>query len=222
MHIEVQIPSHLSEITLDQYRRYMKVLQDNPEGDNRERFVTLKALEIFCNVPYKTAMQLKVIDVNRAVDKISKLLNSQPDLVQTMTMGDTEFGFIPKLDDMSFGEFIDLDNSIGNWDKMHEAMSVLYRPINKKIGKLYTIQDYKGDTWHDVMKHTPMDAVLGSILFFYHLGIDLSKLMTNYIQDQEVVQITDYSQVLEESGVGINQFTLSLREMLDDLKISQE
>ena len=222
MQIEVQIPSHLSEITLDQYRRYMKVLQDNPEGDNRERFVTLKALEIFCNVPYKTAMQLKVIDVNRAVDKISRLLNSQPDLVQTMTMGDTEFGFIPKLDDMSFGEFIDLDNSIGNWDKMHEAMAVLYRPIKKKIGKLYTIQDYKGDTWHDVMKHTPMDAVLGSILFFYHLGIDLSKLMTNYIQDQEVVQITDYSQVLEENGVGINQFTLSLREMLDDLKISQE
>ena len=69
------------------------------------------------------------------------------------------------------------------------------------------------------MLDMPMDAVLSSIIFFYNLGMDLSKAMLNSLQDQEnkdlVQQLT-----LEKSGDGINHFSDSLREILDGLKIS--
>jgi len=112
MHIEVDVPSNLSEISLTQYKRYLRLIEANAEVDQIDKFMSLKILEIFCNVPYKTAMSFKITDVNRIVDHIMQLLNTQPELVQSFTIGDTEFGFIPKLDDMTFGEYIDLDQSL--------------------------------------------------------------------------------------------------------------
>ena len=41
-------------------------------------------------------------------------------------MRGVEYGFIPNLDDMSFGEYVDLDTYIGDWQNIHRAMAVLY------------------------------------------------------------------------------------------------
>ena len=219
MRIEIDVPSTLSELNLGQYKRYLKLVEDNQDGDQASRFIALKMLEIFCNVPYSAALKLKMTDVNRIVEHLFGLLNTQPELVLTFKLGDTEFGFIPKLDDMTFGEYIDLDQSLGDWKNMHKAMAVLYRPIDKQVGKFYQIKEYTGDNYHDAMELTPLDAVFGSMLFFYHLGIDLSKLMMNYLQEPQS-QAT-LLKGLEKSGVGISQFTHSLKEMLDDMRISQ-
>tara|TARA_R110002153_G_C13257581_1_gene492156 strand:- start:666 stop:1328 length:663 start_codon:yes stop_codon:yes gene_type:complete len=220
MQIEIEVPSNLSEITLSQYTRYLKLVETNKDVENIDRFMSLKMLEIFCNVPYKESVKLKITNVNRVIDHLVEILNSQPELVQTFSIGDTEFGFIPKLDDMTFGEYIDLDQFLGNWDDMYKAMAVLYRPINKRIGRFYNIKEYTGDSYWDAMKHTPLDAVFGSTVFFYHLGIDLSKLMTNSLLEDQMQETLHKD--LAKSGVGINQFTHSLKEMLDDMKISQQ
>jgi uncharacterized membrane protein len=66
----------------------------------------------------------------------------------------------------------------------------------------------------------PMDAVFGSILFFYRLGIELSKTMMNYLENKEEKQLLDVLD-LQKSGDGIRAFTDSLEEILQDLKISQ-
>jgi hypothetical protein len=220
MQIEIEVPNNLSEITLSQYTRYLNLIETNKDIEHIDKFMSLKMLEIFCNVPYKSAMQFKITDVNRVVDHLVELLNQKPDLVHTFSIGDTEFGFIPKLDDMTFGEYIDLDQFLGSWDNMYKAMAVLYRPINKRVGKFYNIKEYTGDSYWEAMQLTPLDAVLSSTLFFYHLGIDLSKLMTNSLMENQV-EVT-LPKDLEESGVGINQFTHSLKEMLDDMKIYPE
>ncbi len=220
MQIEIEVPNNLSEITLSQYTRYLNLIETNKDIEHIDKFMSLKMLEIFCNVPYKSAMQFKITDVNRVVDHLVELLNQKPDLVHTFSIGDTEFGFIPKLDDMTFGEYIDLDQFLGSWDNMYKAMAVLYRPINKRVGKFYNIKEYTGDSYWEAMQLTPLDAVLSSTLFFYHLGIDLSTLMTNSLMENQV-EVT-LPKDLEESGVGINQFTHSLKEMLDDMKIYPE
>lgn len=220
MQIEIEVPNNLSEITLSQYTRYLNLIETNKDIEHIDKFMSLKMLEIFCNVPYKSAMQFKITDVNRVVDHLVELLNQKPDLVHTFSIGDTEFGFIPKLDDMTFGEYIDLDQFLGSWDNMYKAMAVLYRPINKRVGKFYNIKEYTGDSYWEAMQLTPLDAVLSSTLFFYHLGIDLSKLMTNSLMENQV-EVT-LPKDLEKNGVGINQFTHSLKEMLDDMKIYPE
>ena len=47
MRIEIDVPSNLSEITLSQYKRYLKLVEDNKDGDLVSQFISLKMLEIF-------------------------------------------------------------------------------------------------------------------------------------------------------------------------------
>jgi len=130
-------------------------------------------------------------------------------------------GFIPKLDDMSLGEYIDCENYIGKWQDMHKAMAVLYRPVNFKSKDKYTIAPYKpSEEIQELMKEMPLSVVMGSMVFFYRLGMELSKAMLNYIQNQLEKNPDTTSQVkmaLERSGVGINQFIHSLKEMSEGL-----
>ena len=125
---------------------------------------------------------------------------------------------MPQLEEMIFGEYIDLDSNIGDFENIHKAMGVLYRPIKQKVKSKYLIEDYTGEEG-DSMFDMPMDAVLGSIIFFYHLGIDLSKTMLNSLDQEEMnsLQLTN----LEKSGDGMEHYSMnSLKEILHELKIS--
>jgi len=218
MKLKINIPSKLSEITLEQYQKYLQLLEDNEDEAVNSIFFRMKLLEIFCGIPYPEMHNIRVKDVEEIVQIIFDTLDNKPDLVLNFQMGDTEFGFVPNLEDMTFGEYIDLDNHIGDWKNIHKAMAVLYRPIEHKKGDKYIIQEYKGDNYHDIMKYMPLDAVFGSIVFFYHLGIDCTKGMTNYLEEQAKQE--GFDKALDISGVGINQYTHLLREILDDLKVS--
>lgn len=219
MDIKVQVPNQLNEITLAQYRKYLEVANTNADDPNADTFVSMKMLEIFCNVPYDKTKFLKFKDVAHIVGILADMLNSKPDLVKSFKIGETEFGFIPDLEDMSFGEYVDLDTSIGDWDKMHTAMAVLYRPIVQKYGGKYRVADYEPELYEDAMKHAPMDAVISSLVFFYNLGIELSTAMMNYLHKTEETALAQ-NLPLEESGVGISQFMHSLEETLQGLMIS--
>ncbi len=134
-------------------------------------------------------------------------------------MNGVEYGFIPNLEAISMGEFIDLETFLSDWKQMHRAMAVLYRPVAHKYGDKYNIEEYK-ETDGEHMKDMPMDAVFGCMLFFYSLGIDLSQAMMSYLQDQEETALMQFPNSGKD-GDGINQFTHSLREILQDLRISQ-
>ena len=214
MKVEITIPDSLSEVTLDQYQRYLKI-QDNNQD---EKFLASKMIEIFCGVKLSDTLKMKYADVDGICNILVDMFNEKPQLVTKFKMKGVEYGFIPKLDDISLGEYIDLDAFLGDWDNMHRAMAVLYRPIENKYGDKYSIKNYEaGDG--EVMKDMPLEAVISSIIFFYHLGIDLSQAMMNYLEEQEETSLVQYLNS-EVSGVGINQFTHSLKAILDDLKVS--
>jgi hypothetical protein len=175
-------------------------------------------IEIFCGIRGDHIMKMKASSIRDITGILTDMFNQKPPLVREFTMKGKEYGFIPKLEDMSFGEYVDLDTYMGDNENMHRAMAVLYRPITLKQNDKYLIEEYEGEDT-DVMKDMPMDAVLSSIIFFYNLGMDLSKVMLNSLHDQEnkdlVQQLT-----LEKSGAGINQFSNSLKGILEGLKIS--
>jgi hypothetical protein len=214
MKIEVIIPNNLSEITLDQYQRFLKIQENNTD----EKFLTSKMIEIFCGIKLPEVLKMRVNDVSLITNILSEMFENIPQLVQRFKMNGVEYGFIPDLDDMSLGEYIDLDTYLGDWENMHRAMAVLYRPIKNKSGNRYNIKEYDGKGFED-MKDMPLDAVLSSIVFFYNLGIELSKAMMNYLETTEEEALTEFLNS-QQNGVGINQFTHSLSEILQDLKIS--
>ena len=215
MNIQVLTPDSLSEITLEQYQKYLKIQAQNED----ETFLAIKMIEIFCGLRGDTIMKIKASSIREITEILTKMFNERPPLVREFTMKGKDYGFIPKLEDMSFGEYVDLDTYIGDNENMHRAMAVLYRPITQKHNDKYLIEEYEGEDT-EIMKDMPMDAVLSSVIFFYNLGMDLSKVMLNYLHQEENKALLQQLNS-EENGVGINHFSEdSLREMLDGLKIS--
>jgi hypothetical protein len=214
MQVKITIPTSLNEITLEQYQRFVSIMENNPESN----FVQQKMIEIFCNVPLKLVDLMPLKDVNEIIETLDKMFSVDYKLKPIFKLGDTNFGFIPNLDDITLGEFSDLDNYFGKWDKMHNAMAVLYRPITDKSGDKYLIQDYNGSiTYCDVMKQMPLDVVLGAMVFFYNLSNELLISSLNYLEMNPQVQAMIDKHNLDLSGDGIALSMLSLKEMLEDL-----
>ena len=214
MKANINVPTELNEITLKQYQKFLKV-QDSKQNNT---FLQTKMIEIFCNVKTQDALNIKLSDADRIASLISKMFEQKPDLVKSFWLNNVEYGFVPDLDEITLGEYIDLDTYMGEWENIQIAMNVLYRPIKQKLGEKYLIEEYDPDT-KDKLINMPMDAVFGSIIFFYRLGIELSQTMMNYLENEEgnlQVQGLDFL----KNGDGIQAFTDSLEEILQDLKIS--
>ena len=215
MKIEINVPTSLSEVTLGQYQKFLKIAEDNPEGN----FLNAKMIEIFCGIPLSDSYKLKMSSVTAIIDILNELLSQTPKRVEQFTMNGVQYGFIPDLDEMSLGEYVDLDGSASDWNNMHIAMNVLYRKIKiKKSGK-YNIVDYNVEN-PEKMKDMPLDAAIGSLFFFYNLGMELSKHTILYSSNQAEMEAYQEQLISETNGDGINQFMVSLTEILQDLKIS--
>jgi hypothetical protein len=216
MKLQITIPTSLQEISLDRYQKFLSIAKDNPDGE----FLQHKMVEIFCGIDLKNAAKISYKDVNEITTNLSNLFNQKYDLKKTFKLGDTEFGFITNLDEITLGEYTDLDKYISNWDMMHNAMAVLYRPITKKLKDKYQIEEYNGSyTYCDAMKFMPLDVALGAVVFFYNLGNELLKSTIHYLENNKEFQNIVNNHNLEVNGVGIHHSMLSLKAMLEDLKM---
>lgn len=214
MKIELKIPTSLSEIKLVQYQKFLSIAKENEESE----FLQQKMVQLFCDIDLKDVATIKYKDVLEIISNINNLFNKENHFIQRFKIGGVEFGFIPNLDEMSTGEYMDLDNYITDWETMHNAMAVLYRPITNKLGNKYQIEEYKGSvTYADVMKHAPLDVVLGAMVFFYNLGNDLLKSTVNYLEKNQEVQDILNKHNSDNDGDGIQVSMLLLKEMLEDL-----
>ena len=219
MKLHLQVPDSLSDITLKQYADFDKV---NIEENQNSMFLMQKVVEIFCKVNLDLTLQIKFQDLQDITKHIFGLLEKETQFVNVFKIDNIEYGFIPKLDDITLGEYIDLDNYLGSWSTMHKAMSVLYRPVEYKKGDRYIIEEYKGTDNSEIMYNAPLNIPLGAMIFFWNLKTELLNLTLNYSKKVLGENLTsEQQQTLAENGVGINQSLRSLQEILNDLKISQ-
>ena len=217
MKVEIQIPSSLSEITLEQYQKFSRL---NTEENQDSAFLMHKTVELFCDLNLKDIAKIKFIYVQEILNDINKLFEAKQELVPTFTMKGVEYGFVV-LDDMTLGEYIDLDENFIDWDTMHKAMAVLYRPVSFQKGDRYHIEDYEGLERADLMKQMPLNVVMGCMFFFWNLNEELLRTTLNYLSQEVPKQLTtEQLQTLGKNGDGINHSMDSLRAMLEDLNIS--
>ena len=163
MKVKIQVPESLREISLEQYQKYHKI---NTEDNKNSNFLLHKTIEIFCNLNLQNVIKVEFNSVVKVVNMINDLFTQDVKLVPTFTMDGVGYGFVPDLDKMTLGEYVDLDNTLGDWDNMHKAMAVLYRPIDDTYKDKYIIKDYDPDVDKDKYKQMPLDIVMGSIVFF--------------------------------------------------------
>ena len=215
MRIKINVPESLHDITLGQYQDYLEA-QEKIEDDYQ---LGSRMIEIFCNIPVKDVFQFRMSHITNIQKTLIKIFENKTEtLINRFTIHGIEFGFMPSLDEMTFGEYVDIDTYIKDWKQMHKAMAVLYRPIDTKYDDRYSILNYDGKET-DIMKDMPLAVCFSSIVFFYNLGIELSQIMMGYMELMTPTQ-RQQLEALQVSGGGISQFSHSLKVMLEDLKIS--
>ena len=212
MKVNLTIPTSLNEITLEQYQKFDK-LEFQTESE-----LQMKMIEIFCNTPELVVRNMKAIDITDICNMLNQMFDVKHQLITSFKIDGVEYAFIPNLEDMTFGEYVDLDTYIGDNDNLHRALNVLYRPIEFKTGNRYTIKEYNPETY-EIAKRFPVDAVLGSIVFFYTLGADLSKVMMNSSKKANEENLVQYLTSQQDMD-GIIASIDSLTEILQNLNIS--
>jgi hypothetical protein len=221
---DISIPTSIKAIKLRQWQEYAKILDKN-KGQEDSDFVKLKMLNIFCGLDMNKARDLQLSTFDSIIDHINSLFGNIPDRIHQFTLRGTDnvevtFGLIPNLDKMSYGEFLDLEKYLFDDKELHRAMAVLYRPLITGKGKdRYLIHKYKGtDELAEVMKDTPIDAVLSSRVFFYRLAKKLSLYtMDSTLQQLQEKREKDLDKHSEENGELTNLSIRWHREMLADL-----
>ena len=222
MKLEINVPSSLSEIPLKHYQDFLKVQADS----NDEEFVAQKMIEIFCGISLKDVVKMKLTSLNELIAHFTQLFSEKPKFQNrfkiTSEEGEIEFGFIPELEQISFGEYVDLESHLTNWETYHKAMAVMYRPIIKTRKDKYDILPYEPNKdFQDLMKFAPLDVVIASSVFFWNLGNELLQATLSYLENEmkknKNLSATFQKQLnLQNDGDGINQYMLSLKETLQN------
>jgi hypothetical protein len=218
MKTEIVIPTSLSEIPLKSYQEFMKVV----EKSNDQEFIGQKTVEIFCGLQMKDVVRVKWNDIRDLTVHLNNIFKEKPKFQTTFKIKGVEFGFIPNLEDMTFGEYIDLESNISSVETFHKAMAVMYRPITKKVKDRHEIFEYTGtDEFSEVMKYAPLNIVLGATVFFSTLGSDLvqhtlTSLETEIKKNPKIMTLAKERNLIND-GDGTIQSMRFLKETLQSL-----
>jgi hypothetical protein len=222
MEVQIKVPTSLNEIPLKHYQDFLKVQRDSTD----EEFVAQKMVEIFCGIRLVEVAKIKLTSLNELIAHFTQLFNQVPKFTPKFKIGDIEFGFIPELEEITFGEYVDLDSHLQSWDKFNKAMAVLYRPIKTRVGDKYEIAEYNpSKDMEELMQYAPLDVCIAASVFFWTLESDLLQATLNYLET-EMKKEKNLSQTLAKQlnlandGDGISHFMHSLKEMSLNLTTS--
>ena len=219
MKLDITLPTSLSEIPLSRYQEFISM----KDKSNDEEFIAQKMIQIFCGIKLGEVAKIKMKHLNELIAHFTKVFSEKPKLVHRFKIRDLEFGFIPRFDDISFGEYVDLENYLKDWKTYHKALSVMYRPIKTSYKDKYEIVDYEpNEDMQDLMKYAPLDVAISSSFFLSNLGVELLKATQTYLKKQLKKMTKDLTNSQKDInsqkiGVGIQASMDSLTETLQSL-----
>ena len=219
MEVQIKVPTDLNEIPLKHYQDFLRVQRDSTD----EEFIAQKMVEIFCGIRLAEVAKIKLTSLNELIAHFTQLFSQTPKFTPTFNIGDIEFGFIPELEEITFGEYVDLDSHLQSWDNFHKAMAVLYRPIKTRKGEKYDIKDYDPNTdMQELMRFAPLNVCISASLFFWTLESELLQATLNYLEknlkkDKSLSQTLAKQLNLAKDGDGISRFMQSLKETSQSL-----
>lgn len=207
----ISIPTSLRDIKLGDWQKFVYVEQNNKEESDGD-LLNMKALQIFCGMSISDIKKVPINSFDSVIEHLSELLSSDTPRVDRFKLKGTdgavvEFGLIPNLDKMSYGEYQDLVSYIGDHQSLHKAMAVLYRPIVFRHGDRYKIHEYKGtEDMARIMKEMPVDIALGAKVFFYRLARKLQiYTMDSLAEGLMKEEVQPKKKPLEKNGVYMSQ-----------------
>lgn len=182
-----ELPTEWNEVSISQYSKLMKVL-DNEDASEIE--VIIRTLEALVGIESRVLTKAPLKYLKSVYVELAILTSKEPanHLKKVIEIDGVEYGMIPDFNDLTLGEFVDLDNYLqDSWNNLVKIFAVLYRPIVERKGDKYIIEDY---TLKDIKERREIfsdklsiDTAHGAMVFFYDIG---SKLIENMVSSLEM------------------------------------
>jgi len=163
---QFKLISSWEEVTLE---KWLKLINYSLGTKSKEAQDTIAELS---NIPKDLINQLELKDVALIMSKMAELQAEQnSSLKRVIEVEGKRYGFHPNLDEITLGEFADIETFIKNDIEKHlpELMAILYRPIVKEENDIYTIEAYDGDISirAEQMKKMSAEQVQSALVFFW-------------------------------------------------------
>jgi len=213
--MKIQVPTHINDITLEQYQRFALI---NTEEQDKEFFM-FKTIEIFCGVDIALVSKMRLKDAESISNEVLEVLQQNVPFTNKFELDGVKYGFIPDLQAISLGEFIDLEEGLSKDKDFHKAASVMFRPIVKEFGELYTIDGYEASTeMHHVMKQAPVGIISAAIVFFYNIAKELLKASQDFSNQEKEEAMTILEKLNSQRNTGgLTLSTLYAEAMLQSI-----
>ena len=200
---EFKLINSWSEISLE---KWLKLIDFQKGTKSEEAKETIAALS---DIPKDLLNQLELKDVAVLMGKVSELQQKQDSsLKKIIEVEGKRYGFHPNLDDITLGEYADIETFIKNdiEKNLPELMAILYRPIVEEKNDIYIIEAYDGNISirAEEMRKMSAEQVQSALVFFYNLGNELLKTLPSYLMER----LKEMKQQLPQSpsqknGVGL-------------------
>jgi hypothetical protein len=208
-------PKTWAEVKLVDYLRWFKSVKSYAETEEYADKAILHGIFNFTNITEDEYLNLPLKDITDLKVDIANLLNNTYNnlLPKAITIDNVKYGFIPSLDEMTYGEYLDLVayTKKNMWDNMPIIMAILYRPIISESNGKYLIEKYNGtneDRTELFNLYLTMDNVFGALSFFLDLQKDLLIGTQTYLQEMLTIvgkEGSPLQKVLAKNGVDIIQ-----------------
>lgn len=176
--MKVQLPENISEITLGQFQRYQELLTRDVDTMNFNK----RKISIFTKIPFRNLGNVRSTDFERLSKQIDIALDTPASFKNTFKLNNIEFGFITDFDEITAGEFADIEKYQHSIENLNKIMAVLFRPVIKKEGSRYEIESYAGTKkYAELLKEMPLNIVNGALVFFLNLANELEICTQKYL-----------------------------------------
>jgi uncharacterized protein (UPF0248 family) len=196
--IELKVPTSYEDISLKRWLALQSDLKNYSDDDNA---VTAIMFMHLCGLEPTYLKNISIDDYALIKTELESFIsNTDLPLQRIITIDGKEYGFEPNLSQMSYGAYADITSYKeltidDNWAKI---MDILYRPIVRKKGEMYSIEPYKGEINPEKWLSVGMDIHFGCLFFFVNLLMDLLRGILNSTMVMELPH--NIKSILERSG----------------------
>ena len=209
--VKITIPENLGDIKLGKYKEFI-INADEENGDQL-------ALYYFCGLDGDMQEGMKKKDLDEIRNQLGEVLSEKPPLTKSFQYNGKEYGFHPKLEDISLGEYIDLDTYLKEpYKEAEKILGVLYRPITKKMFGRHDIENYDPDKHNGLgFQDLGADIFMGCLLFFYRIVTDLQITFLKSLEKEKKKDMMQNPNSVE-NGDGMESYIKLLKAISLDLR----
>ena len=199
---EFKLPTSWDEVSVAQYSKLMLAIEK--EGTT-EIELMIKSLEALVGIDGGILTKVPIKMLREAYKQLGELTSNMPsnELSRVVEIDGIEYGIIPDFNEITLGEFVDLDNYLqDNYNNLNKIFAVLYRPVIERDGNNYNIEPYSlkniSDRRELFNNRLSIDTVYGALVFFCSIGSKHIESTLYSLEEEKMSQIIIKSSQIKE------------------------